>query len=144
MQFIVCEQTGDWTPALRRWLPATSVFETRILFEIWDRLELDPTSVVGIEFAADKADAILAAIVRINRNFPLSRCVVLMSRALHAWEQVVREAGAIHVVRSPRDLKEVGQLVERHVHNLPPAGPMSDKMPDSLEERILSTLPWSE
>jgi hypothetical protein len=144
MQFIVCEQTGDWTSALRRWLPGISLFETRNLFEIWDRLDVDPASVVGIEFNAAKADAILAAIVRINRNFPHSRCVVFMPRALHAWDQVIRESGAIHVVYSPRSLGQVSQLVDRHARNLHATARVNDETAHTLEARILSALPWSE
>jgi hypothetical protein len=144
MQFIVCEQAGDWTHSLRRWLPDVSVFETRILFEIWDRLETDQTSIVGIEFSTAKADAILAAIVRINRNFPRSRCIVLLPRALRAWDLAVREAGAIHVVYSPRDLRPLGQLLRRHELNRPPVDATTRETPHSLEAQILASLPWSE
>ena len=143
MQLIVCEQTGDWASALRRRLPDVSILETRSLFEIWDRLEADSGSIVAIEFSLTKAEGILVAIVRMNRNFPFARCIVLLPRTLHAWEQVVREAGAVHVVLSPRTLGEIGGLLQRHGLNSPATTP-SGRASASLKEEILATLPWSE
>jgi hypothetical protein len=117
---IVCETTGQWAAALRRELPQdVSLVETRSLSELFERLSQRPSAMVALELTAEKKEPTLAALVRIGREFPQAAPIVLADRTLTAWEDLAREAGAIHFVVSPRKLAEVGEIARQRITNLP-------------------------
>ena len=141
---IVSETNGHWAAGLRRFLPReASLIETRSSDELWPRLATCPGAVVALELTAGKTDPMMAALVRIGREFPLVVSIVLAERALSAWEDAAREAGATHFVASPRRLAEVGDIMRRQMKSLSQIGADSDEG-QSIEERILATLPWAE
>jgi DNA-binding NarL/FixJ family response regulator len=141
MQLILCETTGDWAAELSRRLPAhVSVVETRSVEELLDQLKSAPTAIVALELLPQRAEKCLAALVRINREFPQAAAVVLAQRNQFAWEQLVREAGTVHFVSSIRHISELVNLVRHRsvsVENFPPADESA-----SLEDQILASLPW--
>ena len=141
---IVCETNGHWAAGLRRFLPREALLiETRSLDELWLRLATCPAAVAALELTTGKTDPMMAVLVRIGREFPLVVTIVLAVRALSAWEDAAREAGATHFVASPRRLAEVGDIVRRRMKCLSQIVAYSDAG-QSIEERILATLPWAQ
>jgi DNA-binding NarL/FixJ family response regulator len=144
MQIIICESTGDWAAELCRRLPANvSLIETRSLGETWQRLSASPAAVVALELTASQAEQVVAAVQRIDREFPRAAAIVLATRELSAWEALVREAGAIHFVGSPRKLDEIVELVRRRAALASERGAAAADS-NSLEDQILAGLPWGE
>jgi DNA-binding NtrC family response regulator len=144
MQLIICETTGDWAAALWQWLPASvSLIETRSLGEMWERLHSAPAAMVALELTTERAESLLAALVQLDREFPQSVALVLAERNLAGWEEIVRQAGAVHFIVSPRRLDEVVELVRRAasaIANQLPSGNESV----NLEDQILANLPWGD
>jgi hypothetical protein len=135
---IVCERTGAWARALRRELDdfAARIVETRSLSECRQELAASSASVVALEFTAATTDATLEFLSRLLSDFPRGQAVVLAGRDRRAWEWLVRELGAVHVVRSPRQMPSVAEIVRRHLDAFPP-------QPD-LAEQILAELSWGD
>jgi hypothetical protein len=144
MQLIVCETTGDWAAELWRRLPSgISLMETRSLPEVWQQLDSRPT-MVALELTPQRAEQLLAALVRINREFPSAVAIVLADRSLAGWEEIVRHAGAVHFIASRRNVDELIELVRHRM-----ASPLIEHFPpndnsNSLEDQILASLPWGD
>jgi hypothetical protein len=120
-----------------------SLVETRSLQEFWERLKESPAAIGALEFTIDKREPVLAALVRIGRMFPNVVPLVFAERRLAGWENVVREAGAIHFVVSPRRLEEVCEIARRRTMNVTQHVAMApDDHGLSIEQRIFATLPW--
>jgi hypothetical protein len=145
MQLIICETKGDWAAELSRRLPAgISLIETRSLDEMWERLNHAPTATVALQLTQQRAEQILAALTRIDQNYPHTVAIVLADRSLAAWEHVVHEAGAIHIVVSPRQIDEIAALLLRRSQFAAADTPTASSETTSLEERILASLPWGD
>ncbi len=134
---IVCERTGRWAVALRRELAGTAVRvrETRSLAELWGILGRFPASFVVTELTRANADSLLARLAMFEREYPLARVAVVAERGVCRDPWVLREAGAVHVVASPRDLTPLALAVGRHLEQVP-----SPKL--SLAEQVWAELPW--
>ena len=70
------------------------------------------------------------------REFPMARLAVVADRGLAGHEWLMREAGAVHFVCSPRQVGTLAQLACRHLAQVPPPQ-------QSLAERIWASLPWA-
>ncbi len=143
---IVMEQTGDWAAALRRELPqpAVRLIETRTLEECWRRLAEWPAALVALELTAERVGPLLARLLRMEREFPAARAIVLAERRLAPYGPLVREAGAIHFVDSTRSLGPVAELVRRRLARLAASGDAPAAGADDTLAEILADLPWSE
>ena len=71
------------------------------------------------------------------RDYPLARWAAVAARPLAHWQWLLREAGAVDFVVSPRRLGPLAQAICRHLASVPPP-------PQSLTERIWAGLPWEE
>ncbi|HTQ37876.1 MAG TPA: hypothetical protein VMJ32_02550 [Pirellulales bacterium] len=143
MPLIVYESTGDWAAALGRRLPRDiSLIETRSLAELWEYLTAAHSATVALELRADRADTVLAAVVRLDREFPQAAAVVLADRDLAAWEGIMREAGAVHFITSPRRTDEVIELARRHTAAATKRSIPSGEETTSLEDQIFASMPW--
>jgi ActR/RegA family two-component response regulator len=134
---IVCEKSSRWAVALR-WVLAGSgvrVCETRSLADCWSALESAPTSPVALELRRTNAAEIVHALQRMRARVPETAAIVLLERGLSAWEWTAREAGALHVSASPRNLDPVARLLQRLLRSAAPAE-------TSLRETLLARLPW--
>ncbi len=70
-----------------------------------------------------------------SHRFPQARFLVLAARGLEPYELLLREAGALHVVFSPRSLDPLLRLIRRHLARAP--------QPElTLEESVWAGLPW--
>lgn len=137
-RLIVCERTGRWAVALRRELAdaGVRVWETRTLADCWNELVESPASFVVLELGGDVAE-LLRRIARQPSEFPMARLAVVADRSLAAYQWLMREAGAVHFVCSPRRVGPLAQLACRHLLQVPPPQ-------QSLTERIWASLPWGE
>jgi hypothetical protein len=146
---IILERTGEWAVALRRCLDklAAQLLETRSLDEFWLRLAEHPTALAAWELTESNVRPVTAALVRLQREFPRASAVVLSERRLAACEPLMREAGSIHFIDSPRSLRALAEIVGRRASQ-PPSGAAglqqdSAENTDPLAE-IWANLPWSD
>lgn len=102
-----------------------------------------PAATVALQLTAHQAEAILAAVIRLDRDYPHTTAIILADRSLVGWEHVVREARAVYFIASPRQIDEVVALLRRRSQFAAVDMPASDEIP-SLEERILASLPWGD
>ena len=137
-RLIVCERTGRWAIALRRELAGAGVrvWETRTLDDCWNELAASPASFVVLELSRDRG-RLLEHLARQLREFPLARVSVAADRGQADYEWLVREAGAVHFVHSPRRVGALAQLICRHLAQIPPPQ-------QGFVERIWAGLPWGK
>lgn len=136
-KLIVCEKTGRWAVALRQVLAAESlpVFETRSLPDCWEELAASPASFIALEATTANVQRVAEWIVGLRQDFPAARTVVLADRKLQSCETLLREAGAIQVLYSPRELASVSKLIGRHIALVP-------QKSQTPREQIWDRLPW--
>jgi hypothetical protein len=135
-KLIVCERTGRWAVALRRELAdvGVRVWETRSLADCRDELVENPASFAVIELGRNTA-GLLRLLASQSRRFPAARLAVVADRSQADFEWLMREAGAVHFLCSPRQIGLLARLACRHLAQAP--APQQ-----SLTERIWSSLPW--
>ncbi len=136
-RLIVCERDGSWSVALRSELGETGVrvWECRSLTEAWAALVTTPAAFVIAEATRENLESLLRRMVWFSRDFPQARIAVVASRSMARFQWLVREAGAVHFLVSPRQLTSLAALVTRHLANVPPP-------PQSMIQRIWASLPW--
>jgi DNA-binding response OmpR family regulator len=136
---ILCERSEKWAVALRRPLRLAGhrVYETRSGTDCWNEVVASPASLVGVEVTHTNLEVLVPWMIRFAVAFPAARVIVLGSRGLEAREWLLREAGAVHVVFSPRDWPPVVRIVRRHLGAAPGQG-------DSDRQRVWRCLPWAE
>jgi len=136
---IVCERSGQWSIGLRSELAETGVriWECRSLPEAWEALGQTPAAFVIAESARENLEDLLRRMVWFSRDFPHSRIAVVAERRMARFEWLLREAGAVHFLTSPRRLTPLAGLVVRHLANIP-------LPPQSMVERIWGSLPWGQ
>jgi DNA-binding NtrC family response regulator len=142
-RLILWERTTCWAPALRR---ATSdqairLVETRTWNECLEHLGEASHSVVALELAPRRADAVLAALEELDRQFPHAVPIVLASRSMRPHSPLMREAGAMLFASSPRRLDGVAQLIDRHLGRMPE---LKDHVTGSVRDAVWARMPWRE
>jgi hypothetical protein len=137
-RLIVCERTGRWAVALWRELAdaGVRVWETRTLDDCWRELTQSPASFVVLELGGDMA-GLLGRMASQSREFPMARLAVVAERRQAEYEWLMREAGAVHFLCSPRRVRPLAQLACRHFAQVP-------QPQQSLTERIWANLPWAK
>jgi hypothetical protein len=135
-RLIVCERTGRWAVALRRELANSGVrvWETRTLDDCFSELADSPASLLVLELGDDVA-GLLDRLARRARRFPRARMAVVADRSRPDHQGLLREAGAVHFVASPRQVGRLARLACRHLAQVPP-------LQQNLTERIWANLPW--
>ena len=146
IELIVMERSGDWAAALQLWLKPSDVrlFETRMIDECWHRLLEQPTALAALELTADSVRPMLAMLLRLQDELPEVRVIVMAERPLAAYGDLVREAGAIHFVVSPRSLGDVVGLVRRRIMQLKASAASQTSDLDDPRVQVLANLPWSD
>jgi hypothetical protein len=137
-QLVVCESSGTWAVRLRRVLrnhDGWRVVETRSPHDCRQQLSHYPGSIAAWEGSGSDVESLARCLLEQARLFPRSPSVVLCTRPAARYERLWREAGAIHVVRSPRHLSSIVGIVRRHSVRFP-------ERPKSLEPPVWQQLPW--
>jgi hypothetical protein len=135
-RIIVLESLGEWAAALRTVIGAGGppLCEVRSVSNCEEELTRSPASFVIAELLEPSAISLIERIVAWQRRYPQAVIAVVASRDLHPWEGLLREAGAIHVVFSPRRLAPLVEAIRRHAGRYPqPTG--------TVVERIMAELP---
>jgi hypothetical protein len=116
MRLLIFESTGDWAAALRReFSVGVAIVQLRSLEDLWNELMHDPQAVVVMEVAADRMEPWAGAIEKVARYYPDTVMVAVGDRGLRECETVLREAGAAHVVFSPRSVAEIAAIARRRL-----------------------------
>lgn len=136
-RFIVCEKTGQWSVAIRRAELdlGVRVCETRSLAECWEELAASPASFLALELRAGAVETVLTNLIGLDRGYPAARAAILAPRSQASYEWLLREAGAVHAVFSPRQITSVLRLAKRHLARVP-------AQERALREMIWARLPW--
>jgi len=150
--WIVCEQGNRWLPALRAHLRRQSghdlpaLVQVRHLHELSTRIAQSPNSLALLEVSSRNFEAALEWIAYLPHSMPQTRVIALLDHNLSNLadaESVLREAGVLEVVDSPRRLKpalKLGRLVDllsHSTHDRP-----NGELPESAQEWADTVLPW--
>lgn len=138
-RLVVCEQRGRWAAWLRRELVPAGVelTETRLLADCWLLLERLPASFLVLELRPTNAEELLRRLEWLARDYPAARAAVVADRRLGPYEWLMREAGAVDFLCSPRGVRGLAEAACRHLARVPVP-------PQDLAERIWSSLPWGK
>ena len=136
-RIIVCEKTGRWATALRRVLSATRprMCQTRSMAECLRELERSPASLIALELTAENGSSVVEFLDEVHQRFHRAIVVVFGPRAMERCGWLVREAGAVHAVFSPREVASAARVIERHLQRAP-------THPLTLRQSLWSRLPW--
>ena len=114
-EIFVCEKDGGWTSAVRRFVHETvRVRETRSLLECRDRLCEIRDAFVVLEVTRQSLSPVLSELVRLRPGVHRAPVAVVANRSLWRAEWSLREAGAVHVVFSPRRVNTLCHMALRH------------------------------
>ncbi len=132
---LICEPASDWVLALRLAIPDAEapLREARSLAAAWDLLEGQPDAVVFWSLAFPQPLQVLQRVFAQQRYFPDSVAVVLGQRHQAALRPLAREAGAVDVLCSPRELSRVSAWVRRR---------WADREPDPHAAHPLLASAW--
>lgn len=114
---IVCERGNSWAIALRFALQDSRlrVFETRAWADCLAAWEQSPQSVLAIELRRNNLAEVVRNLVELRRRSSHTAAVVMADHEMAECEWIVREAGAMHVARSKRNLSPLARLLVRAV-----------------------------
>ena len=135
---IICERSGSWAAALRPVVvdAGARVRETRTLVECEIELEHSPTAVVAVEVTAENLARALHCVDAWRASYPGAMLVALLAREVGQFDEVLREAGAAHVVTGTRRLHGISAIIEVRTRR-------RSGRPNMLEE-IWAGLPWDD
>lgn len=138
-RFLLCDDDGTWLPALRQAFGPgdETVWPTPDWPTCRDELKRRPASLVAFVLRPENVEVVFEALRELPSRFPASRGLVLAARTLAEFDLPLREAGAIHVVFSPRCPTDVVRLVRRHLASAP-------RPVLSLAETLRQKLPWGD
>ncbi len=137
-EVILGERTGIWAAAMLRNMPnGVRLVQTRTRAECLRQVALAPTSLVALELTRANLADVVALTRDITAAHPWSAVVVLAAPELAVCEPLMREAGALHVVASPRELEGWRQTVTKHFGRIPMSA-------GEFAESIWDSLPWSD
>ena len=104
--------------------------------EAWAALTETPAAFLIAEALPENLDHLLRRMAWFSRDFPQSRIAVVGPREMARCEWVLREAGAVHFLTSPRRLTPLAGLVVRHLAGVPVPS-------QTMTQRIWASLPWA-
>jgi hypothetical protein len=135
-QVIVCERSGHWAVGLREVLPdGFPLWETRSLVQCLKALAHSPQSFVVVELTDSNTQGLLRCLAQVEQDYPQARLAVVGDRGVAGREWLMREAGAVHVTCSPRQLAALADIARRHLARIVPAQ-------QPLTDRLWAELPW--
>jgi hypothetical protein len=138
-RIIVSESSGRWAFALRSVLVNSGVVVTEVagLANAFGRLGEDPRALLAFEATEACAEAGLGLLHSSRQQDPGCGVLVLLDDPLALSESLWREAGAIAVVASPRQLNLTARLIRRYFDK-------RETPPLTFREGVWQRLPWGE
>ena len=139
-RLILAEKRGCWAVALRAELADAGIrlWEAGTLQTAWQWLDSHPASFLIVELSERNTAPLVHQLLDTTRDRPRARVAVVAPRRLASCEWLLREAGAIHFVCSPRAVGPLAAMACQHLAAVP------EDEPRSLRERIWQSLPWGE
>jgi hypothetical protein len=92
---------------------------------------------LAIEVREAELDDLLAWLAVFPSKFPWARCVALAQGVNQQRDEMLREAGVIHIVSATRKIATLLELLGRHVERVPHPSL-------GLLEEIEASLPWNQ
>jgi len=138
-KFLVCEESNRWTVALR-WGFAQDhpqLVVSKNLDDCWQDLDLAPASFLALELNESNLESIVERLQDVRNRFPFARAAVMCDRSFASCQWLVREAGAVHVAVSTRDISTMSRLADRHFALVlrPAVG---------IRQSVWNRLPWQQ
>ena len=134
---VVCEKTGKWAAAIRRVLrPESGLCETRSWPACLRELQTRTAALVALEVLPENAEAVCRRVAELTRRSRHVHAVLLADRSVKPLEWLLREAGAVHVLFSPREIIRLRPVWERFWAQIPPSQL-------AFREHVWSRLPWA-
>jgi hypothetical protein len=151
--WIICERSTRWAAALRMSLMLDSrlngnsmrIHEVRSLPELTECLTNQPTSVVLIEVSPNNLEATLAWLAATTgREKHVTAVALLDFDGADVMADALREAGAMEVLQSPRQIRPVVTLGELHARRCQASAYGCPRSEPSIESWAWSLLPWQD
>jgi hypothetical protein len=105
--------------------------------QAWRQLQAWPHGALALELWPQSAPQTVQLLARLALQRPHVLCLAHLAPELADWELLLREAGAVDVLCSPRRMRSAAALVDRHLARAP-------SPPRSLSEQIRAKLPWGQ
>ncbi len=135
---ILCERTGTWATAVRRYLrDDVAVSQVGSLAECREQANGLPACLLVVELTAQNLAELLGLIDEVAGGPPSARLLVLARDELIELAPLLREAGATHVFDSPRRLEGLRPIVMNHFR-------ATQSRQTDVFQRIWDTLPWND
>jgi hypothetical protein len=135
---IVCERSGKWATAIGRHVPrGVRLLQTRNLADGAAALAGAPASLLAFEATTRNLAEVLELLAQCSRKFPLARTIILAEACLRPYESLLREAGALHVTFSSRELDGLAGTLVNHLA-------LADRARTGAPESIWESLPWGD
>jgi hypothetical protein len=149
--WIICEQSSRWASALRMALAyhpghltcSTTLDEVRSLTELTDLVCEHPHSLVLLEVTPKNLEAALSWLTENSSRRHRVATVALLNDCAAATD-VLREAGAIDLIHSPRQMTTILALGKRHASQHAVSASHHRHAPESFENWAWSLLPWQD
>ena len=138
-RLIVWERDGSWARHLRRFLTPAGprVYEVRTSDTCREMVGESPTSIVVASWSSSTSDELTNLVTRFRHDHPFARTIAVADRSVEPLRWQILETGIVWLCTSPRELKPVVEIVQRHLEQAP-------KPSRSPEQRIWDELPWTE
>lgn len=141
---IICEHSGEWAAAWRQTVgrggtPARRglrVVAVRSVGDCLDESARHSAAFVIAQWSLANTLKIWSLLERLPLGMTNVCCALAAERRLAAYQWSAREAGAVHVIFSPRRMRDLVELAGRHLS----AHPL---VLERDEDRIWATLPWT-
>ena len=115
---VICEETGWWATAVRRFaddLPL-SLLETGSLSACIDLESNCDVLFLIVEVRRSMLDELIPWTVQVRQRWKQTPWVAVTTREMRRSEWFLREAGAAHVLFSPRQIGEAICMLRRHLY----------------------------
>jgi hypothetical protein len=136
VRLIVCEKTGRWAAAVKAARPAARLAEVRSLTQCQRELDASPRSIAAVEVTAENLEIALGWLVQVSRRYPDVRLVALLTPGLAAAESLLREAGAVEVLRSTIEAPLLAHMAARQA-------PLAPDQAGNFRQLVAERLPFA-
>ena len=111
------------------------LYETRSISQAWEALCQSPASFLGLELTENNFELVVRGLKHLSRDYPRARAIIFTNRALQHYEWILREAGAIDFLASPRRIQQLAAMADCHIR----LAQTDSKIED---QTIWQRLPW--
>jgi hypothetical protein len=120
-RLILCEKNGQWASMLRAELrdAPPMIAETRSFVGCLSELGQSPASLAAVEVTTTNCEPALDFLIQNRERFPEAVFVAFVDHESSGAELLLREAGAIDVIRSVLEIPRLARLARRKYGRTP-------------------------